>query len=456
MGRDIGNSQRNRKRKAALLPLFRFASTPDSATISLSMRGRNHQAPLPSENTALAARLDRWAARAFAGNAIEFQEARKATLDRIIEEIAFARVCRGSASLSVAEFEDHCRRFDLAYLVAPEPPAGAVGGRALAWPAIARTLSGKVKIAPNTALRRPEPAFDDYLRARRLKRAISKIQREINAYSSKRWSYPRALEYWVTIAGSIPPHARLKYFLQGELQWSDTLDPRVSAYLVSQWQLVIRQLLPPLLGNRQLRKSLTRHAGSTKALFFSDINLLLFHHACAQITGDVQPIDWTGPRSFADWLSSARQHIDVSVYALLLESLSRLGLDCQNLAKCSLKTSDLMQASLRSVNFSEADLRSSRFCDADLERANFVQANLVGADFSEANLHSANFSHADCRNANFEDANLTGARLNDVDLRGANLREAGLAGVSVRGADLRHAALDAPFRTIAKKQGAIL
>lgn len=402
-------------------------------------------------NQLLAAVVGGWEREAFRDFGGEFQDEQTATFHRILEEVAFATTCRRGLPVSRSDFETHCLTFSLAHFAEFQDSNVLTTLQYLSRTSPSATKLTCDRLDP--LLNAVPSIFHDYFLARKLKRVVCRIHSEMAAFGDSRWSVRDALQHWVRSMGHMKPDEQVREFLLGELEWSDTFDPRVSSYAVSLWQQTLTVVVPQLLSNAALRNELNSDDDAS-CLLYADINLLMVFGACAKITGELEAMTWPSPHAFANWFGEASKFASPAIQSFLLSCLSRLNLGGQNMANAKLPGADLTQANLVNVDLSGADLRQACLFDADLRNTCLIGADLRGADLREARMTGANLSRSDCRSANFQNANLVSGILDHADFRGADLSKAGLDRASFRGIDLRGAILGNHFRLDAIQLGA--
>jgi uncharacterized protein YjbI with pentapeptide repeats len=274
-------------------------------------------------------------------------------------------------------------------------------------------------------------SFGEFLTAKRLVRAIAKIDENLRAEDG--WRKKAALKEWVEIYRSGKLDFDILEFLRQEVRGQYHSHPE----LVWDWQNtcsgLISYLLQEGLPMEQLQCGLTFKEMNNWAIQ-SEIGMLAMLNACSLCTKEVSEINWPDVSACRNWLARLRSVGTVSLASKCLEFLNLGGSD---LGGAYLRGAYLEGANLEGANLEGANLRGANLEGAYLERANLLGANLLGANLLGANLERANL-----RGANLEGANLQGAYLGGANLEGANLEGAYLKRAYLKRANLKRANLE--------------
>ena len=262
-------------------------------------------------------------------------------------------------------------------------------------------------------------SFGEYLTARRLVRALTRIETMSARHDEDPddgWDERDALQHWAEIAGPTAMDEYLYEFVQREVALRGEKQCRV-------WQGTLCRLIAwashPEKGMPMEKLDMRSFAEMLRQSRNAEEALLALHGACADQTKDVMEIHWHSPTAFGAWFKRLQGQRDGSQNTLAQSCLGYL-----HLAGCRLDFMDLYEA---------------RLIRADLRRAQLIGAALFNAQCRETNFGRANLSRADLRGAELSRASLLKADLSEADLRESNLRMADLRGADLRGAELSRA-----------------
>lgn len=324
----------------------------------------------------------------------------KAHFIRVLEEIALAAWHGGGRTTTIQEIELHCERSGLSKLLSDFEEGAELGVTRLL---VAFYFRQSGQRSDQRTFEFTHKSFSEYLTARRIVRAVSRIQKQLARRAEdieEGWSQRDALQHWAEVCGPTRIDVYLLDFLRDEVALCPVKQ-------VAKWQKTFSELIAVMLRRgmpmEKIEPSLRFYEANQRAIHAEEA-LLAVLGICSSVTKDISTVEWPTRVSFGAWIGRLQgQRVDVENLASLC-SLVRL-----NLSSSVLINRDLMGADLREANLREANLRE----------ANLSRANLRGADLSGANLSEANLSEADLRETNLRLANLRGAILLKTNLREA-------------------------------------
>ncbi|HPE63628.1 MAG TPA: pentapeptide repeat-containing protein [Methanothrix sp.] len=351
---------------------------------------------------------------------------------RVLEEIGLAAWHGDGRTTTIREIEEHCRSSGVGSLLDSFEEGAKEGVTRLLAAFFFRRYGQRVGGDPTFVF--THKSFGEYLTARRVVRAVERVNRELNARAydtDSGWDEQEALKHWAQICGPSAVTPYLHFFILNEIK----LRP---AEELAQWQEWLSTLFNYMLQNgmpmeqiqiRSFKKSLYQSRNAEEAL-------LVALNACALVTRQVSPIEQTDPTVFGTWFRRVQGQRTGAESVLAARCLSLL-----HLAGTRLDIGDFYNADLRYANLLNVNARFVCFGDADLEGADLRGAHLIGANLEGANLEGANLGGANLQRANLEGANLGRANLEKVSLRRADLEGAHLEGANLKEADLQRADL---------------
>ena len=306
-------------------------------------------------------------------------------------------------------------------------------------------------------------SFGEYLTARRLVRMLEKVQTMLDRREhdpDDGWSERDALKHWAELCGTTTIDDYLYEFIQNEVRLHQSTEWEA-------WQKTLVRLIESAVTNgmpmeeldyssiknniRMEKRKLSYFQVMLEQSRNAEEALVAMHFACAQLTKEVLPINWSSFTACGAWIKRLQGQRDSSDNKLILKCLGYLNLkgcvlfflDLYNahiegtcLEGTHLYRTHLETANLQGVNFEGAYIKETY-----LQGANLEGANLGGTNFEEANLGGANLQRANLQRANLEGAILGGANLEGANLEGANLQRANLEGANLEGANLQRANL---------------
>ena len=277
-------------------------------------------------------------------------------------------------------------------------------------------------------------SFGDYLYARRLAKALSKMA---DALITTPEVQREMLHRWEELTSEQQMSHEVFHFLKLEIEATvdinslnkrhDILTPVVKQVLQEGWQVK---------KEGSCRRKEQHSCQMEEALFAA-------WHAMWRSSDNRRY--WTFGENTGDLLCRALSRLraasDRRSLSIFGRNFSGVNLEGTSLIYADLKDANLEEANLRDADLIGAVLRGAVLRGANLEDAHLEDANLREADLRDAVLRGANLEDAILTGANLQGANLEEAILGDAYLRGAYLRGAYLRGAYLRGADLRGANL---------------
>jgi uncharacterized protein YjbI with pentapeptide repeats len=371
---------------------------------------------------------------------------------RVLEEIGMAAWHGDGRTTTVREIEEHCRASGVGVLLDAFETGAKAGVTRLLAAFFFRQYGQRPSGDPTFVF--THKSFGEYLTARRIVRAIDRINIELESRTKdpdRGWDEKEALKHWGMICGRSAISTYLHNFLLNEIK----LRPIKQ---LSQWQSQFTKLFSYMLRHGMPMEQL--QINTFKDSLFQSRNaeeaLLVALNSCARITKQISAIEYPDPTTFGAWFKRIQGQRTGRDSILAAQCLSFL-----NLANTIIYISDFYMACLISSNlngvhatfatFAFADLRGAGLQEADLQEANLQEANL-----HRANLHRANLQGAILQGAILQGANLQGAILERANLERANLERANLQGAKLQGANLERANLQGANLEGANLQGANL
>lgn len=382
---------------------------------------------------------------------------------RILEEVALSAWHGHGRTTTVREIEQHCDNSRLKHLL-DKFQEGAEEGITKLLTAFYFRQNGSR--SDEKTFEFTHKSFGEYLAARRIVRAIGKIQKELDARSQDMedgWDEKEALAYWATICGPTTMDVYLLSFLKNEV----SLRPIKQ---VRQWQLTLSHLISFMRrqGMPMERVDLGMRFGmKDRRAVNSEEALLAALNVCALKTQQRSNIEWRNGQDFSTWINrllgerSVERETTVTMQSLSWLNLSDSVLDFQDFQGANLECSDLSCASLRGTNLRAAKLMNAVLTQACLERAVLDKTHLDNALLDDASLESASIDSTILRGANLncailDNASAKSAVLDGATLNGASLHNVKFVKVSLRKAQLESADMSEAYLEDADFSGANL
>jgi hypothetical protein len=258
-------------------------------------------------------------------------------------------------------------------------------------------------------------SFREYLTARRLTRALERMDEEVEIWRTRPgrgWSEREALIHWAEIAGPTGLDEYVTDFVLGELY-------RAGEDRVRPWQRLLGRLIEVVVRESMPMERLRVRPTYAEEIWRSrnaEEALLACASLCAAVSGTTTEVGWPTPASFGSWVRRLVGQRSDTPPALALRCLGGLRLDRQQLL-----VADLAHAGAAKASFVGATLTGADLSSADLTEADFTDADLRGANLSGANLTRANLTRAHLSGSRFAGTNTTDMCLNGANVSGASL-----------------------------------
>jgi len=313
---------------------------------------------------------------------------------RILEEIGLAAWHGDGRTTSVSEIEEHCRTSGIGPLLDVFKEGAKVGVTRLLAAFFFRQHGQRS--GGDATFVFTHKSFGEYLAARRIARAVSKVVRERlerDKSPDEGWDEKEALKQWAQITGATAISTHINTFLKGELRSLHSADVHQQK-LQELFGYVLQQGMPM----EQLQLP------TFKVTLFqarnSEESLLVALNAFAILTGVCSTFGNIDTTAFGAWLRRIQGQRNGPQNVLVFNCLSYIdlrgmNLDIIDLYNANLVGSDLTAVSAHFANLSQANLTGANFQHAMLNWSTLEGANVTGANFKYAQLDEANL------NANF-------------------------------------------------------
>jgi hypothetical protein len=331
---------------------------------------------------------------------------------RVLEEIALAAWHGDGRTTTVEEIERHCESSGLKRLLETFEE-GAKAGVTRLLAAFYFRQSG-VRSNERT-FEFTHKSFGEYLTARRIVRAMERIQKQLDRRQEdmeEGWDEREALLHWAEVCGPTRMDTYLFNFLKAEV----ALKPMEQ---VTKWQQTFAHLIGVMLRQgmpmEKIEPPLKFHQANQWAINAEEALLAALNN-CARLTKAISDVDWSSPAAFGAWIGRLQGQRTGVENVVALASLERLNLSGNLLYFKDFYGARLEGASLEGARLDRASLEGAR-----LDGASLVGASLDGARLDRARLDRARLNGANLEGANLDRASLVGANLFGADLRAANL-----------------------------------
>ena len=376
--------------------------------------------------------------RAYGGGThVSVKEMDYGSFVRVLEEIALAAWHGDGRTTTVKEIENHCKSAGLTRLLG-DFQEGAEAGVGRLLTAFYFRQHGQAQDGERS-FEFTHKSFGEYLAARRLVRALRKIDVQTQRHNTDPddgWDLRETLRHWLELTGPTTMDRYLYTFIQKEIGLAGPDEKEC-------WQPLLLRLIGHLLRHGFPFEGMPRQSQRVEASQARNAGEALLAVLCSvsDCTEEVSLVDWPEPTSAGAWIRELQGQRSGPESVLAMACLTRLSFVGQELHGvdmygASLSHSDFDGVYARNVWLECAILRSVRLRQAYLHRA-----DLEGADLEGADLEGADLEGADLEGANLEGANLEGAKLEGANLEGANLDGANLEGAKLKGAKLKGAKL---------------
>lgn len=369
---------------------------------------------------------------------------RHMTLDqfsRVLEEIGLAAWHGDGRTTTVREIEEHCNASGVGGMLDAFQEGAKAGVTRLLAAFFFRQYGQRISGDPTFVF--THKSFGEYLAARRVVRAMERVNRELERRASspdEGWDERDALKHWAQICGPSAMSGYLHTFLVNEVRLRPHTElKRWQNQFIRLFNFVLRHAMPmEQLQIATFREAVVQSQNAEEAL-------LVALNVCAETIGERSVIQQPEPTTFGTWLMRIEGQRNgmgrMARRSLSFLKLSGADLFSNDLVGAELVYSDLEGAQANFLNASLGSLSSANFKDATLLYARFSHARLSNANFENAALAEANMYMANLQEANLEGARLIGANLERCRLPGANLTSANLTNANLLGVDLSGANL---------------
>jgi uncharacterized protein YjbI with pentapeptide repeats len=342
---------------------------------------------------------------------------------RVLEEVGLAAWHGDGRTTTVREIEEHCRASGLGTLLDVFQEGARAGVTKLLAAFFFRQYGQRASGDPTFVF--THKSFGEYLTARRVVRAIERLNRELESrYQNPDggWDERDALKHWIKICGPSAISPYLHAFLLDEMK----LRP---VEQMAEWQTRLSKLFNYMLRHGMPMEQL-QIAPFKEALFQSrnaEESLLVALNACSRLTKQISVIDQSEPTTFGAWFKRIQGQRTGAESVLAAHCLSFMDLRQANLDIGDFYGADLEGTNLQGVKALRTCFETAKLMNAGFMNSSLYLANLEGANLRGANLRGANLERANLRGANLEGANLEGAKFEGANLEGANLEGAKFA-----------------------------
>jgi uncharacterized protein YjbI with pentapeptide repeats len=303
---------------------------------------------------------------------------------RILEEVGLAAWHGNGRTTTVREIAEHCKVSGLDELLGKFEEGAKVGVTRLLAAFFFRQHEHNA--SGDQTFIFTHKSFGEYLAARRIVRAMSRIttEREARANSpDSGWGEREALVHWAQTTSANPLTNYLVSFLVNELALKE-------APHVRKVQLCFARLFSYVLKNGMPMEKMPPTTFQQQMLLSRNCEeaLLVGMSQCALITEEISPIEHYNSTAFSNWYNRVHGQNPT------LEST----LTCKNLRLLNLSEIDLAF-----VNLSSADISYSNLCQTVLHYTILTFVDVTGVNFDKAFLQGVNMIEASFIDCSFKD-----------------------------------------------------
>ena len=290
---------------------------------------------------------------------------------RVLEEIALAAWHGDGRTTTIQEIKSHCESSGLSPLLEVFEEGAEAGVTRLLAAFYFRQSGAR---SNERTFEFTHKSFGEYLTARRIVRAIGRIQKQLDCRQDDiegGWDKRDALHHWVEVCGPTRMDIYLLDFFQDEValypleqvaKWQKTLGGLINVML--RQGMPMEKIEPPL-----------KFYDANQRAISGEESLLAALNACSRVTEATSIVDWPLPESFGAWMGRLRGQRTNGENVIALYSLDRL-----NLSTSTLISQDFQRATLRGADLSAANLSGATLRGANLSGANLSEADLRGAN----------------------------------------------------------------------------
>jgi NACHT domain len=289
---------------------------------------------------------------------------------RVLEEVGVAAWHGDGRTTTVREIEDHCRASGLGALLDVFQEGAKTGVTRLLAAFFFRQYGQRPSGDPTFVF--THKSFGEYLTARRVVRAIERVNRELlrrHQNPDEGWDERDALRHWVQICGPSAISQYLHAFLLNEMKL------RTVEQLVD-WQTRLSKLFGYMLRHGMPMEQL-QIASFREALFQSrnaEESLLVALNGCSRLTKQISVIDHSERTTFGAWFKRIQGQRTGPESVLAARCLSFL-----DLSQVNMDIGDFYDANFQSSNLEGIAARLTCFDQANLQGASLAGASLAGA-----------------------------------------------------------------------------
>jgi hypothetical protein len=326
----------------------------------------------------------------------------------ILEEVGLAAWHGNGRTTTVREIAEHCQASGLGDLLTKFEEGARAGVTRLLAAFFFRQHEQRNAAGDQTFVF-THKSFGEYLAAKRIVRAMSRITNEretrANTYEGG-WGEQEALKHWAQTTSANPLTSYMFPFIANELLL------REQSY-VRKIQLCFAQLFSFVLKNGMPMEQLSIPSFPTMLRLAKNCEeaLLVCMALCANTTKELSPIVHPSRHAFANWYSRVNrqefspENPQLSRHLSYL-NLSGLDLEMLNLFGGDFSHSDLSNSWLQYAVMAHTSATGAIFDSSYLENTNLdttrlVNCSFVGVSFSNASLNDAIFTDCNLTKASF-------------------------------------------------------
>jgi uncharacterized protein YjbI with pentapeptide repeats len=335
---------------------------------------------------------------------------------RILEEVGLAAWHGNGRTTTVREIAEHCKASGLDELLGKFEEGAKVGVTRLLAAFFFRQHERNV--AGDQTFVFTHKSFGEYLAARRIVRAMSRItiEREARANSpDSGWGEREALVHWAQTTSANPLTDYLVSFLINELALKE-------APHVRKMQLCFARLFSYVLKNDMPMEKLIPTTFQQQMLLARNCEeaLLVSMGQCARITEEISPIEHPNESAFSNWYNRVHGQNPALDVTLTCKNLRLLNLSEIDLAFVNLTSADISYSSFCQTVFHYTLLTYVDITGANFDKASFQGANMIQASFVDCSFKDCHFGRGIMDATKFAHCDFTGASIESIDdlLRG--------------------------------------
>jgi len=350
---------------------------------------------------------------------------------RILEEIGLSAWHGDGRTTSVKEIEDHCRRSNLSKMLESFKEGAEAGVTRLLTAFYFREF-GQRREGDKT-FEFTHKSFGEYLTARRLIRAIRRIDQQRRRRMTDiddGWSEVDALKNWIELCGPTAIDPFLAKLLRNEVSLQD---PDVLA----DWHGSLTQLVEWMFAYGMPVDEVTPRPArfAMEAQFARNASETLFIalNACARARGVQTQIRWPKPESLSAWLGALKPAQSDDEWPEAMLALSHLDLtDCVLMFR-NLYHADFTDSALTSASMEVAILAEAHFERTEAQNVGLTYSLFFGARFLQTNLSNSEGIAANFLQSEFDDVQFNGSKIQGSAFIQSKLRDVTFDGARIDG-----------------------